>query len=196
MWPETKPLPSEPEVCARVVALREKKGVTQHALAAAAWISQSQLANIEIKRRNVYFRIGWNICKALNVNQWFLATGQGPMEPFHNFDPQQIVGRRIKETASFVAVCCRRLADELERRNELLTKAESAGRTVGVKLQLPVLLERLKRATAKPGKKSELAKALRPVVPLASVSRWLSGEREPGGEVTLQLLKWVEQQGF
>jgi hypothetical protein len=29
---------------------------------------------------------------------------------------------------------------------------------------------------------------------LASVSRWLSGEREPGGEIALLMLKWVELQ--
>lgn len=64
--------------------------------------------------------------------------------------------------------------------------------------QLPSLLERLRKATAETGKKSELADFLKRVtkanVPLASVSRWLSGEREPGGEMTLLLLRWVELQ--
>jgi transcriptional regulator with XRE-family HTH domain len=79
-----------------------------------------------------------------------------------------------------------------------LTDAETSLRIPQVKAQLPNLLERLKKATAETGKKSALAKflssALKTNVPLASVSRWLSGEREPGGEVTLQLLKWVELQ--
>ena len=75
-----------------------------------------------------------------------------------------------------------------------LTNAESGSKTNVVKSQLPNLIERLKKATAKSGKKSELANALKPKVPLASVSRWLSGEREPGGEVALQLLTWVEEQ--
>ena|ERR1044071_2689736 len=61
-----------------------------------------------------------------------------------------------------------------------------------VKAQLPNLLERLRKATAARGTKSALAKYLK--VPLASVSQWLSGEREPGGETTLRLLQWVEQQ--
>lgn len=63
---------------------------------------------------------------------------------------------------------------------------------VSVKAQLPKLLERIREATAESGSKSALAEFLG--VPLASVSRWLSREREPGGEYVLQLLQWVEQQ--
>lgn len=77
-------------------------------------------------------------------------------------------------------------------RNPDLTDAETSARSVSAKAQLPELLERLKKATAEPGKKTALAAFLK--VPLASISRWLSGEREPGGEVTLQLLRWVELQ--
>lgn len=80
-----------------------------------------------------------------------------------------------------------------------LTDSEISSKVViEVKAQLPTLLERLKKATAETGKKSELAEFLKRVkkanVPLASVSRWLSGEREPGGEVALLMLKWVELQ--
>lgn len=79
-----------------------------------------------------------------------------------------------------------------------LTDTETSSSVAEVKAQLPGLLERLRKATAETGKKSELADFLKRVtkanVPLASVSRWLSGEREPGGEVTLQLLRWVELQ--
>ena len=61
-----------------------------------------------------------------------------------------------------------------------------------VKPQLPSLLDRLKKAAAAPGQKTALAKVLG--APLESVSRWLSGKQEPGGEITLKLLKWVEEQ--
>ena len=57
---------------------------------------------------------------------------------------------------------------------------------------MPGFRERLKKALAERGRKTALAKLLG--VPLASVSQWLSGEREPGGEYTLKLLRWVEQQ--
>jgi transcriptional regulator with XRE-family HTH domain len=54
------------------------------------------------------------------------------------------------------------------------------------------LLDRLNKATSQRGQKTALAKRFG--VPLANVSQWLSGEREPGGETTLRLLNWVEQQ--
>jgi hypothetical protein len=61
-----------------------------------------------------------------------------------------------------------------------------------VGLHLPKLLERLNKATSERGKKTALANFLG--VSLAMVSQWLSGKREPGGETTLKLLHWVEQQ--
>lgn len=77
--------------------------------------------------------------------------------------------------------------------NTLLTETETSAKVSGdVKKQLPSLLERLKKATKETGKMSALADYLK--VPLASVSRWLSGAREPGGEITLKMLNWVEQQ--
>ena len=74
----------------------------------------------------------------------------------------------------------------------ILTHTSIIDSVQNVKPQLPSFLERLNKASAESGKKSELAKYLG--APLASVSRWLAGEREPGAETTLQLLKWVEQQ--
>ena len=77
--------------------------------------------------------------------------------------------------------------------NDDLTEAVTSRKFKGdVKKQLPSLLDRLNRATKETGKMSALADYLK--VPLASVSRWLSGKREPGGETTLQMLQWVEQQ--
>ena len=77
-----------------------------------------------------------------------------------------------------------------------LTETESEAKTKDVKPILPGLLARLRKATEEPGKKSELAKFLD--APLASVSRWLSADpkvqREPGGEIALKMLHWVEAQ--
>jgi hypothetical protein len=61
----------------------------------------------------------------------------------------------------------------------------------GVNSLLANLLSRLKRAAAERGKKTELAHFLK--VPLVSVSRWLSGKREPGGEMALRILAWVQE---
>jgi DNA-binding transcriptional regulator YiaG len=53
------------------------------------------------------------------------------------------------------------------------------------------LLERLNRATCQRGRKAELANFLR--VPRPCVYDWLSGKRQPGGNITLRLLQWVEE---
>jgi len=101
--------------------------------------------------------------------------------------------RRELEFASFLKDLERRLAKQKESgKNNELTDAASYGKISEVKAQLPNLLDRLNRATKETGKMSALAVFLG--VPLASVSRWLSGKREPGGEITLRLLHWVEQQ--
>ena len=76
--------------------------------------------------------------------------------------------------------------------NKNLTNAATSDLLAEVKPQLPNLRERLKRATSESGKMSALADFLK--VPLASVSRWVAGKREPGGEITLKMLRWVEQQ--
>lgn len=73
-----------------------------------------------------------------------------------------------------------------------LTDVAASGNMPPVKSLLKHLLIRLERVTVVPGSKTSLADSLG--VPLTSVSRWLSGEREPGGETTLRLLQWVEQQ--
>jgi transcriptional regulator with XRE-family HTH domain len=75
---------------------------------------------------------------------------------------------------------------------KMLTEAATSGKLPSVKSQLDNLLAALNRLTRKSGKKTELARFLG--APLASVSRWLSGEREPGGETTLKMLNWVRQQ--
>lgn len=82
------------------------------------------------------------------------------------------------------------LSEEREKIN--LTTVSESDNIRGVKDKLPSLLKRLKVATAQRGKKSELAKFLG--VSLVQVSQWLTGDREPGGETTLRLLHWVEQQ--
>ena len=79
-----------------------------------------------------------------------------------------------------------------EDENKVLTETESSAKLPPVKLQLKNLRTELNRLTEESGKKTELAGFLG--APLASVSRWLSGEREPGGETTLKMLRWVQEQ--
>jgi len=83
-----------------------------------------------------------------------------------------------------------RLSDP--EQNTSLTGVDVSVNIASVNSQLANLLHRLHIVTKEPGKKSELADFLS--APLASVSRWLSGEREPGGETTLRMLEWVRAQ--
>jgi transcriptional regulator with XRE-family HTH domain len=76
--------------------------------------------------------------------------------------------------------------------NNLLTNVTDCGKCDPVKPPMANLLDRLNKATSQHGMKSKLAKVMG--VPLANVSQWLSAVREPGGETTLRLLHWVEQQ--
>ena len=76
--------------------------------------------------------------------------------------------------------------------NTLLTGVAASGKLAPVKSQLKNLLADLNRLTREPGTKTKLADFLG--APLTSVSRWLSGEREPGGETTLKMLRWVQEQ--
>ena len=79
-----------------------------------------------------------------------------------------------------------------QAKKRVLTSITAIGNLYPVKSTMASLLDRLNKATSQRGMKSKLAKVMG--VPLSNVSQWLSGEREPGGETTLRLLHWVEQQ--
>lgn len=64
--------------------------------------------------------------------------------------------------------------------------------TSPVNSELESLLERLRKATSRTGSKVELARYLG--VARQRVTEWLSGTKEPGGETTLRLLRWVQEQ--
>lgn len=100
------------------------------------------------------------------------------------------VARRVRELLEADA----RMKMTLDKysQNLGLTDITVFAKYSAVKSQMLSLLARLKRAASPRGMKSKLAKRLG--VPLSNVSQWLSGEREPGGETTLRLLHWVEQQ--
>jgi transcriptional regulator with XRE-family HTH domain len=59
--------------------------------------------------------------------------------------------------------------------------------------EMPELVSMLREATAKRGMKAELARAMG--VSLPRISEWLAGDRKPGGDKTLKLLRWVELHG-
>jgi len=61
-----------------------------------------------------------------------------------------------------------------------------------VKSEMQNLLGRLETAFSTRGKKAELARTLH--VRASRLSEWMSGAWEPGGETTLRMLRWVQQQ--
>jgi transcriptional regulator with XRE-family HTH domain len=71
-----------------------------------------------------------------------------------------------------------------------LTDVSLKSKTASMKSEMQKLIEKVKAKASRPGGKSQLATELG-VAP-ARVSEWLSGKKEPGGEYTLRLLKWVE----
>jgi DNA-binding transcriptional regulator YiaG len=83
-------------------------------------------------------------------------------------------------------------ADHIKRQKIADNKIVLKDNIKNAKDALPKLLERLKKITDERGKKTALAKFLN--VPLTSVSHWLSGIKKPGGEATLQMLRWIAQQ--
>ncbi|HEV2331200.1 MAG TPA: hypothetical protein VGY56_20655 [Verrucomicrobiae bacterium] len=73
-----------------------------------------------------------------------------------------------------------------------LTAISQKSKSGAVKSEVQKLIARVKDHASQPGAKSKLARTLG-IAP-ARISEWLSGEKEPGGEYTLLLLQWVEQQ--
>ena len=87
---------------------------------------------------------------------------------------------------------CLSQMDTSEVQKQSLTNVTAEGYKESVQAVIPKLIERLIKATKERGKKAELARWLG--VPMPRITEWLSGKREPGGETTLRLLLWVEQQ--
>jgi transcriptional regulator with XRE-family HTH domain len=139
------------------------------------WIASAPLSKVE-ELTNLLMR---------TVNG-FLSSF--PDQPVAEIDARSdaVMWERIR------AANARRILVAKEFHKKGLTDVDALVTLPPVKSQLKNLLADANRLTEEPGKKSELADFLG--APLASVSRWLSGKREPGGEITLQLLRWVKQQ--
>jgi transcriptional regulator with XRE-family HTH domain len=260
---------TERAICSRVKEFREAINWPQPAFASEIGISRNQLSGIEYGWTPLYFRIGLEMCRRLEVDGEWLATGNGEMTgnslplraarydsklyakrlfsevyqespqsfrscgpryplpisaPTPGFDPKEFLLRRVQawfqesvfatpllaehfaqalnDYAESVLLAHRRAGVakrvKVTQRKLGLTNTATSGISVAVKPQLPRLLADLKQATKEAGKMSELAmfltRATGQKVPLASVSRWLSGKREPGGEIALLMREWVRQQ--
>lgn len=237
------------QISIRLGAIRRFHRRSQDEIAKAAHLTRDQLSNIETGRTDLKFEVGWNLCRELNIDPWYLATGQPPQSPFPDINIDHILP--VEEHLSFRDICLMQLQEDLLTARNATSHTARASKLSGrsgetkalinsffeglsedlrqrlalqlteafeafiheisktqprkdlmdastgaiireVKSPLKSLLSRLNRYTSEEGKKTELANYLG--VPLETVSRWLSGKREPGGENALRLLQWVEQQ--
>ena len=107
---------------------------------------------------------------------------------------KQIVGNaEMAITPGFVEAVAKAFSEWLQTSaKKNLTSITLKGNNAGVQSEIQKLVNQLKRVTAAKGKKAELSRFMG-VAP-ARISEWLSGEKKPGGEYTLRLLNWVEQQ--
>ncbi|MCZ7636246.1 MAG: hypothetical protein M5U12_09550 [Verrucomicrobia bacterium] len=76
--------------------------------------------------------------------------------------------------------------------NKFLPNITEVSNRKGVEAELDKLIARVRKSASAPGKKAALADFLG--VPRPRVSEWLAGRTAPGGETTLRLLHWVEQE--
>ena len=109
-------------------------------------------------------------------------------------DPEEAIERRNSQLIweRIKTANARKVLVASQTKKKVLTDVTVTDNVSPVKSTMANLLDRLNKATSQRGMKSKLAKVMG--VPLSNVSQWLSGEREPGGETTLRLLQWVEQQ--
>lgn len=109
-------------------------------------------------------------------------------------EPAPVVNGRAGEMAwaRIRTASARKILAAPEFHKKMLTGAATSAKVPLVKSQLDNLVATLNRLAGKRGKKTELARFLG--APLASVSRWLSGDRVPGADTTLKMLNWVQQQ--
>lgn len=174
-------------------------------------LTRDKLAFIEAGRTPINVELGWLLCKQFNIHPaWLMSCGMEDVPPRFDDIPSWKIAfleTRLRGNGKILfrqfwrmlgwAVMEKDLHAKIFQKM-MLTDTETHGNLSEVKEQMPNLRRRLNLATKETGKMSALAKFLgrqtNRKIPLASVSRWLSGKREPGGEITLKLLRWVEQQ--
>ncbi len=176
-----------------------KKKLTQKTLGEAIGVAQSAISgwlNGAFPGSAELYRLS----RALGVEmQWF----------FDSFPHEGTAGEQIKTMSVLKVPVNHFTLDEIKRlgksihflesgQTNKLTDAETYENLSSVKRTWENLLVEINQATKESGKVSELAKFLSErtgrKVPLASVSRWLAGSREPGAKITMLMLQWVERE--
>ena len=143
-----------------------------------------------------------------NIDAWIVRLPDGKANDFfarlkdfseafaRQFPPEQPDAVRLRREAMLWAKKGKpdyqRIFAGVEVSKKPLTDDTLKSTNDSVKPEIQKLIARVNSFASKPGTKAELARIL-DVAP-ARVSEWLRGKKEPGGDFTLRLLKWVEQQ--
>lgn len=196
----------------RIAYIRRPFGMSQSELASTLQITRNQLSNIESGRVPLNAVIGLRACRLLNLNPAWLLTGHGQERGFPKLDTavSDWLGDHFKlasrstfgetwssiawflsdypETLALRERALPRLREQLIAKNKSLSDVGASVNHPDVKSYWKELRQRLNEATQERGKKSELAGWMN--LPLASISRWLSGDAVPDGENTLRLQAW------
>jgi transcriptional regulator with XRE-family HTH domain len=189
------------KIGATILFLRRRDyNETQERFAKRIGVSRSHLANVESGRTPLTVRVGWKLCRELDLHpSWIVSGGKTsyagvfpeiPTQRLQQIDAHFLVvgNLPLREVWPSLFWFARAETETVKIGLDVITPLSN---TLGVKSEIEKLVARLKRATAKPGKKAELARFMAVAPP--RVSEWLSGQ-EPGGEYALKLLNWVEQQ--
>lgn len=80
--PEIVLPPEQLAVIERFRSERELEHFSQYELAKELGVTRTALSSYELHRASVSFRIGWEFCRRLDLNQRWLATGEEPRRPF------------------------------------------------------------------------------------------------------------------
>lgn len=208
----TNPISKEDrEIAKRLRWIREATLASRSAFCRSLGLDYLRFSSYELGRVPLPFSVGDAVCKAEGVSQLWLATGKDDWH-FHHPIPSELLAK-IPPRATFRDAVNGVLNAHLQlrraeasvnlntRRLRLMAESDLNAPKIGLNdvaalVTLPPvrnwqeLRKRLIQATEPSGEMTALAKWLD--VPLASVSRWLSGDREPGGDYALRMLKWVE----
>ena len=125
---------------------------------------------------------------AIVLRSEFLLHDTDPEKIEYDDDIYRVIARKIDQLIDRKDQPAR-VHFALNEKKEL-TDAYVARKSYGMKSPLDVLVARIAKATRPHGKKAALAQFLK--IPQSRVSEWLHGKGQPGGEVTLRLLEWVE----
>lgn len=114
----------EKEVCRRMAQIRRTEGLNQAQFASRIGVTRDQIANIESGRVSLKWPVGIMICRAFNVSQLWLSTGQEPLRPFFDLDEAQD-WTGVPDTRSFAAACKDSFLKELTFRRNLLLNSKN-----------------------------------------------------------------------